>query len=515
MVWLHALVRPIVGWSSEAIRAVDLSVVGSSILLLALWLKRLGISLPARTWFVAGCFFFYMFETEFIHCQRDGWMLLPTVIATHGRGRQIARASACPKWRLFLFGFLEGVFWASAVWIKPHCLVPALLVWLSSARHLAGLGRRVFFADFFGLLAGGLLIGGAGSAWLIVTGTWPYMWDVLLNWNAEYYKWTPDEMNHRLSMVIMYFAPWSLIHLAALPMAFLALYRARIWIWGATNGVSSQQLDRALLSALYLGWLFEAVILQKSFDYSQAPVHFIAFALVTSYRWPVAPIFISWCLLGGTINQYVLPELGDSWLSHFKKVKPFTYQQIVPQHVLVYRRWAHLWSRCLHEGSSPDIKDRLSFYQGIHCVPSWVELDEVRKFLETLDLQDGDLVCWDDATHPLYLDLKIKPAIRFMHVNTSLDFRSKRPVIRQELIDSGHKYVVNDSAVAEFIYQTDLSESPEDRPLDLPVHFPECCREIYPWNQPAIFKCGRFWVHRVEKPIGYIRLPHPKFLDMP
>src|ERR1700691_570928 len=79
MVWLHALIRPMIGWSSEAIRIVDLGVVGSSIVLLSFWLKRIGLSHAARIWFCSAAALFYIYETEFIHCQRDGWMLLPTV----------------------------------------------------------------------------------------------------------------------------------------------------------------------------------------------------------------------------------------------------------------------------------------------------------------------------------------------------------------------------------------------------------------------------------------------------
>jgi hypothetical protein len=177
--------------------------------------------------------------------------------------------------------------------------------------------------------------------------------------------------------------------------------------------------------------------------------------------------------------------------------------------------WQPLWLECVTEGSSPQLKDKLSFYQGIHCQPTWAELDEVRLFLETLKLKDGELVCWDDSTHPLYLHLGIKPGIRFMHVNTSLEFRSKRPVIRDELIASGHKYVVSDTAVTRFLYSGYSLETDEDRPLDLPTDFPCFCQGVYPWNQPIIKKIGRYFVHRIENPIDDIRVPYPVRFDKP
>jgi hypothetical protein len=510
MVWLHALVRPIIGWSSEAIRAADFVVVGASIVLLCLWVKRIGLGRAGQAWLLAASFLFYLFESEFIHCQRDGWMLLPTVLGLHLRGRQLARASEAAPSRLYAFAVLEGTLWASAIWIKPHAVVPALCVWLVGARALAGLSARKAFCDFLGLLTGGLLIGGAGTAWLVATGTWPHMWDVLLNWNPEYYKWTPEELDGRLAMVIMYFAPWSLVHFVALPLAFVALLRARVWNWGPSPGLPPARRDQALLAGLYLGWFAEAVFLQKTFHYSQAPVHLIALALLAAQRWPVGPVFIGWCLIGGALNECRAAASPTSWLNRFEEIKPYTFQQLVPRHKLLNQAWSGFWWTCVTRGSSPEIKDDIGLYAGAHCAPNWTELDQVRKFLQTLDLQDRELVCWDDTTHPLYLDLNIRPGIRFMHVNTSLDFRSKRPVIRQELINSGHQYVVSDMAVLHYAYP--FSDR-EDASLELPNDFPCFCRDVYPWNQPIVAKFGRYCVHRIEKPIGAIRIPYPRALN--
>ena len=513
MVWIHALIRPIIGWSSEAIRIADLFVVGASILLLSFWLRRVGVPRSGRAWFLCAAFFFYVYETEFIHCQRDSWMLLPTVLAMYLRGRQIFTAGRSSRGSAFRRAVLEGMAWGCAVWIKPHSLVPALFLWLASFRRLMGT-RRLATIDFLGLITGGAFVGSLGSLWLIATGTWPYMWDVLLNWNGEYYNWTWQEMDVRLSMVIMYFAPWSLIHFISLPLAITALIQARVWRIGAA--VSLVKLDRALLAALYLGWMAEAVFLQKTFHYSQTPGHLLAFALVAAYRLPAAQIFIAWCLIGGTLTHYRETRgTFDETLGRFQAEKRFTYQQIVPAHKLINTDWPHVWKKCLLEGSNPEMKNHLSFYRYNHCAPTWTELDEVRQFLQTLNLHDRELVCWDDSTHPLYLDLKIRPGIRFMHVNTALDFRSKRPLIRQELIASGHKYVVSDNAVSRFLYDWYPLDAPENDPMGLPVALPCVCRDVYPWNQPIIFKAGRYYVHRVENPIGEIRMPYPLWINKP
>jgi len=518
MVWLHAVIRPIVGWSSEAFRAVDLMVVGSSILLLGLLLKRIGVPRRVIVWSTAASFFFYLYQTEYSHCQRDGWMLLPTIVAVWLRGRQLARDETASKGCLFRSAIMEGMAWACAIWIKPHCLIPALFVWLAGVRRLAGMSWRRALIDFAGLLAGGLLVGGAGSAWLIATGTWPWMWDVLLNWNPEYYRWTPQEMNVRLSALLNYFAPWSEVHLLAIPVALIALCCGRVWRFGPTPGMKPARLDQALLAALYLGWLTEATLFQKVFDYSQAPVVLLAMAVLTAHRVPIGQLLVIWCLAGATLN-YLQPSVDSlRWMQSFADKNPTTFRQLIPEHRLINHRfdWCPTWWKCVSQGSSPQTKDRLTLYSGAHSSPTWTELDAMRRYLQTLDLKDGELVCLDDSTHPLYLDLRLRPGFRFIHVNTSMDFRSKRPRIMEELKASGHKYVVSDTAIMRFLYEdfAPVNDSSFDQ-SGVPIDVPCVCRDIYPWNQPVIHREGRYWLHRVENPIQEIRIPYPRWADRP
>lgn len=515
MVWVHAAIRPLIGWSSEAIRAADLVVVGTSVLLIAWWLGRLGVSRANRVWFAAAMALFYVYETEFIHCQRDLWMMLPALVALHLRGRQLMRASSGSDGGTFRNGVLEGVAWACAVWIKPHCLIPALAVWLVSLRPLIGTStpRRALF-DFLGLLTGGLLAGAAGSFWLIKTSAWPYMWDVLLNWNGEYYDWSLREMDGRMSMVIMYFAPWSLIHYLSLPLAVVALIRARVWRITPIDG--NLRIGQALISALYLGWFLQATFLQKSFHYSNAPVLILAFAVMASQRWPVAQLFIAWSLLGGLFHYYHDRDSSfGAALNPLLETKPNTMQQLVPRHKLFNREWTSVWWQCITKGSDPQLKDHLSFYRYNHCTPGWGDLDRVRQFLEPLNLKDGELLCWDDSPHPLYLDLKLRPAIRYPHVNTVLDFRSKREMIRDEVIHSKARYVVGDLAVAWSFYGYCPAWALNDDSLKLPPDFPCFCENIFPWDQPIVFRAGRYVVFRIEKPIGEVRLPYPVRLSKP
>jgi hypothetical protein len=319
-------------------------------------------------------------------------------------------------------------------------------------------------------------------------------------------------MDARVSMVIMYFSPWSLVHYASVPMAIVALIRARVWRIGAIDNI---RMGQALIAALYLGWFLQATFLQKGFHYSNAPVLILAFAVMASQRWPVAQIFIAWTLICGTIHYYsdrdpsFLPALNQ-----FEKDRPNTAQQLVPRTKLLNREWKSVWRRCLH-GSDPELKEHLNFYRYNHCTPGWTDLDRARAYLGTLQLKDCELLCWDDSTHPLYLDLKLRPAIRYMHVNTVLDFRTKRDIIRQEVIKSGARYVVGDLMLGLYFYEYCPTREIENDALSLPPNFPCICAHVFPWNQTIVFRAGRYVVFRIDQPIGEVRLPNPARMDKP
>jgi len=119
-------------------------------------------------------------------------MLLPAVGAISLR---LATIAGPRRWSRSV---AEGLLWGLAVWIKPHVLLPALGVWLVS---LPFQDRRTARPDTLGVLAGGLIAGAAGSLWLIRTGAWGPMWDVLLNWNQEYYHWSWADLALKIQVV--------------------------------------------------------------------------------------------------------------------------------------------------------------------------------------------------------------------------------------------------------------------------------------------------------------------------
>jgi hypothetical protein len=485
MVWMHCLVRPVVGWSHEAIRVVDLLVFSCVVLLLARLLSHSGISRNGRIWFATAAFLFYLFESEFIHCQRDGWMLLPAAAAASFR----AACGVAPRPRYH--AIIEGLLWGLAVWIKPHVLVPALLVWLVSLRFQT---RRTAAIDTLYLVTGGLIAGIGGSIWLVRTDSWSPMWDVLLNWNQEYYHWSWADLWSKVKFVSAYFAPFSLLHFVAVPMAIVAVVR--------------RNPERAVLGALYLGWLFQATVIQKEFDYAHAPPTLLGLAVLASYRIPVGPIFLTWCVAGGLLNE----AAGDSaWLRDLRKARPTTTKIFVPHHPIARSDRLALWGRCWID-SSWELKDQLTFYHDIHCAPDWADLQRVADFLATKDLHDRDLICWHDTTHPLYVWLNIRPAIRYPHVITAMKFKSKREQIRRETFASGARYVVSDLIPATYMSGPLDPPPPPGLTSSLPDGFPSWGKDVYPWNQPVVFRAGRYIVHEVRDPRGAIEFPFPDLI---
>ncbi|HKB06068.1 MAG TPA: hypothetical protein VKD90_27990 [Gemmataceae bacterium] len=490
MVWLHCAVRPVVGWSHEAIRTVDLLVFGSVLFLLMQMMKRSGIGAGGRVWFVVAAALFYLFETEFIHCQRDGWMLLPVVAATVLRVRRCARMQAGivpprPVWTL-----AEGFLWGFAVWIKPHVLVPVLFVWLISLRFQ---GKRNAIGDTVALLAGGLLAGSAGALWLIQTGAWSPMWDVLRNWNPEYYKWSWADAGYKVRLVSAYFAPFSLLHFAAVPVALIAVVR--------------RDPSRAILAVLYLGWLAQATLIQKPLDYAHAPPTLLGLAVLAIHRWPVGPIFLAWCVAAGLVHEFD----GESrTMADLRRAYPITVKAVIPHHPIARSDRLALWGRCWHDDSW-ELKDRLTYYPDIHCAPHWADLARVADFLRSKDVGDRDVICWHDSTHPLYVQLGIRPGLRFPHVITAMKFRSKLDVIRDEAFQSPARYVVSDLVPVSYLHP--FGPYPPPGPTtELPRDFPAWGPNVYPWNQPVVFRAGRYIVHEVRNPHGEIDFPFPKVL---
>jgi hypothetical protein len=534
--WSMAAVRSLFGWSYEVLRAVDLLVIGAIIAVLCAWVRRCGGTGYAVAWFVAAVALFYPFQSEFTHVQRDPWMLLPAVVAAWMRLRRVSQRPTPPapfpegKGRgLFARSVLEGFVWGLAVWVKPHAVVPAFAVWALSAVLLARREPRArILADLGGLLLGGILAGAPGVAWLVGTGAWPYFWDIFLNWNPAYLS-DAGSLATRWGTVYNCFRPWSVLHSVALPLAVLALWESRAWskrpgapakVFGAprlylpADGESVANA-RALLAAFYLAWLAQAVLVQKAFDYVHTPLTFLGMAVLAGQRWCFGFAYLVWFVVVGALVN--VADVSPSVAQLVLAIDPNDSHVKLEKHPLLDRKIVTLWPRCWTEGGSPELRDRLGQYTDVHCGTRWQELGAVATYLRALDppLKPGELNCWHDSTHPLYLMLDLDPATRYMHYGTAFGIKPKREVIAGEVRASRQKYVVSDLLRSTWnkhaVYEAGAWRAGDP----LPVWLPAAERKKFPWNQPVVFRSGRYVVHKIDPNVtlGVIRVPDWDKLD--
>jgi hypothetical protein len=527
MVWLHLLIRSTCGWSSEALRAWDIGILTAIVGLLHYWLRRQETTLASRLWFVVAAALFYLYLPEIDHCQRDPWMLLPALIATGMRLRQMGRAAVRTGMQSFGWAFLEGVVWGLAVWLKPHVMVPALAVWLASIPRIVSVsGWKRILADGSGLLFGGIAAGIPGIIWLKSSGAWPYFWDIFTHWNPDYFAEVRAKLPERYELTFYYLRPWSLFHAVALPLAIVYLLAPFVrpkrqsadkrhfrWLYtSAANDIMDGQ--RLLLAALYLGWMSQTLFLQKGLEYIHVPEVLLALALLASQRWAVGFGFLTWFLLVATFraSEKEVPAIAQAskWLLHRN---PEFHTRYLIVHPLLRAQRLKLWPRCCVERSNADLRMRLACTGHSHCGTDWLQLERVAAFLHTIDppLRDRELTCWHDSPHMLYLWLDLKPSIRFVHVANIVHIGPHQEDVRRELLACPQRYVVSD--IERVLRRPEDAAAAGAGPLDLPPKFPARELRYFPWNQPIVFRAGRYVVHRVENPIGPIDVPWEAFLE--
>jgi hypothetical protein len=468
MVWAHAAVRSLLGWSSEALRVVDLAVVCLNIWLLVRWLGLLGLSTGARVWTAAALLAAYFSTSEWCHCQRDTWMLLPSLSAlTLRREQVVALAAGETSGRsVVLRALLEGLCWGVGFWIKPFVAVPALACWLASAALLVRNGSpragASLMLDAAGLLGGGLVAGGLGMFWMWHSGAWPYFWDILTTINVNYHAVSRMAgTEYRFDFLLRRLPPWGLVHLAAAPLAVVVFARLLAPVARAgTPRSMPAYASHLLLAAFYLGWLAQTTLLQMTHDYVLVPAVLLAVVVVVGSGRSL------WQTLAG--KAVLIVFLAAALVLH-----PFAE----PQRLV-------LWPRCLTEGSSPDLRNRLSHINTVDN-PDWVQLAEVADFLRQQDLHDGELLCYDPTSCHLYTMLDVSPPTRAVHFRMIWLYPPGVPALIDQLNASPLRFAVTDLRYNDVLDAKAQSEQ----------------SQYFPWSEPVVFRSGRYLVHRVTGPV--------------
>ncbi|HTU91055.1 MAG TPA: hypothetical protein VMF69_13335 [Gemmataceae bacterium] len=479
MAWLHLGIRSLFGWRSEVLRAADFVVVAGIICLLARWdaaLPRQG-----RIWTAAALLAYYFSTSEECQNQRDVWMLLPCLAALQLRRRQVL-ASPSTRGTLLLSG-LEGLLWGAAVWIKPMTLVPALVCWLFSIllRYRAAFLWRPILLEGAGLLAGGFIVGSAGSLWLWYSGAWGPFWDILLNWDPEYtdsfMRW-PNRWNN-LRFWCVTNMPWCLVHMAALPLA--AITAASIFRW--RERPTSKRLAQNLLAVLYLSWIGQILLFQGWYCPHWTPPVLLGLALAATWmRMPAQP----------------------QWRVALRFHLLLFTALVLFKHPMLWSQRLATWRACVIQGSTNELRDLLALTPGQGVVggsSDWEDLERIADFLRNQELREDEPICLHESTMPLYLELNKSPALRFLFYGQATRvYVAHRQQILAELSASRPRFVVSDLAMFGFM-RSRLPNMDKAVP-EPPPHFPKPLAELFPWSEPIVFRSGRYAVHRVGKPIG-------------
>ncbi len=524
MVWLHCAIRSVFGWHSETLRAVDFLVFASIAWLLVRWLRPQGLIGAGSVWMATALIAYYFSTTEWSHCQRDTWMLLPALAALYVRRRQLSDLvnpeSSFKQVGLRALG--EGMLWGAGFWIKPFVAVPALACLLVTAGWLWATrtrGARWRLAvDAASLLAGGLLVGAAGMVWLWWSGTWHYFWDVMLDWNLHYATGkSPYPWHWHAYYFFAWFFPWSLLHLAAVPIAVAALGRILACRSGQLGWQSALGGQESLLAAFYLGWLLQATAMQKLFEYPLTPLVPLALPLVVGAFPPLGRSVPRWGIVVGfaAIAIALHPDVRIHRIS--------------------------LWKRCCLEWSTPEIRNALQLRETPNNT-DWVQLRKVKEFLQEQGVQGHDVTCYNNSTHPLYLLMdELDPSTPFLHFDTiNGSFPDQHPFIQEKLRKSGHRFIVSDLRAVGLVAHKPLppADAAEDNnrlawsrvkllaalapspqagfPANVPysllsLHISECMPPkfpwtvwgaVYPWSEPVVYRAGRYLVHRATGPVG-------------
>lgn len=447
MVWVHMIVRPLIGASSVAIRSVDLLVVLTIIGCLATWLRKAGAHRATCLATALTISLFYVSTNEWCHCQRDTWMLLPCLAAFALRMRNLDDNPVSARRSRF-----EGALWALAFWIKPFIAVPGLvcivLSWMLKRASL-----RSVFRDMRGILCGGLAIGTAGLAWLLANGAWPHFIDTMTRWNPEYFaagkgRWTVE----RLLDVLSRFQPWMWLHTLAVPVALFVLGRA---VWHRKRPFRETTL--AMLSGLYLGWLVQSLTLQHLMDYIHVPAVMLAIAVLAGCQWGVPNPFravATFAFLG--LAAFMSPLMSPQRLA--------------------------TWSQCVEEGSTPQVRMALTDV----AFPDYENMERVIDFLQSQNASDYEVTCYNVHSIHIYDRLAQKPSTRYLSLSSLLSlFPARSSDIHTAVTSSRQKFVVTE--ILESTQQNDgvdPSVAQADR---------------FPWRHPVIFEAGNYRVHVVPE----------------
>jgi hypothetical protein len=518
MIWAYSAVRGAFGWRVETLRAVDIIIVMLTLgLCVSLGLPLSGQGMT-RIWTFAVLLGFYLSTTEWCHCETDVWMFLPAMTALWLRIRRIEKLEAGA--RTAPPALFEGAAWGIALVMKPHVIIPAAFSWLAT---LTGLRHRhashdtvsrpchptrQVMLDLAGLIAGGILIGLLTLTWFVTSGNWKGFLDAL-SWNKDYLAQRTSLVEHYQRSIEALW-PWSLVQLAAIPAAVHAI--ARAW----TSRGRDEGTARSVMAAAYLGFVLEANLLQQQFDYHLVPVVFLGIAFMAGERRPGPYVLLGliiWLISSLWLSLATAPSDRDFWrhqcflslgsallilpccLAGRKVLRPVAVLAglgwLFLHHPLLDAQMQSVWVNLWKQGSTPEIRNALN--QGDQSAVDYVAMARVADYLRSRHVQDRQLLCYSFSALPLYTQLHVQPATRFVLLWTVFEyFPHHRDEIARALAQSPMRFVVNDFEINE---RTLAERGLQSLNLDGDS---ARGRPQFPWSEPIVFREGKYRVYEVR-----------------
>lgn len=482
IVWVHAIVRSVIGWSSPAFLTFDILIVATIGWLLG-GVATSGVECPrtkqiTRAATILAVMLFYLGTSEWCHCQRDIWMLLPCLLALTIRIKVLRVEHSA---RGFLLSVAEVILWAAAFWIKPFVAIPAIAVLLISRRFLPSF--RDWSIQTLAVLVGGLLTATVGICWMIQNGCWPHFVDTLTNWSGDYFqagrsRWTWERYVSHAAR----FQPWILLHVVAL---FLSVKTLR------SRPRTGDDIASSLMVAFYLGWIAQAFFLQQLFDYIHVPG--ILLALTLCIRSAFAISASGGRQPSGKTTPRVAANLNNLT---YAAVIAFTLLAVAVSPMFRWHR-QRCWLPCVQAlfGTplSAEFKDQIVQIP----FPRWSEFQPLLDHVREAEIANQTLMAYNGNLIHLYPELGFQPATRFVYLDVlARSFPGHRDEMIAAVEKSHVQYVVSD------LREDGFDEEIPGDPL-LPTSLVERQATLcFPYNQTAIFRSGGYVLFRIDRPIA-------------
>ncbi len=499
VVWIQAGLRFLFGWSPLVLRIFDLGVVAGISLILShvivpctsSWLAELEEDSGRRVLrysLVLLIGTFYLSTSEWCHCQRDTWMLLPCLAAVLLRlARTESRGMSLTARIMNAFG--EGVFWASAFWLKPFVAVPALFVILAAPKNTGGV--RLWLLESVIVLLGGVATGAAGILWMMQNGCWSAFTTMMFEWNGDYYqsgrsRWTMD----RLLAHVQRFSPWIVLHLPAASLCIATLIRGGTQLLKRSGNAAvlapSTSPQVIVLRSMYAGWMVQCLLFQQLFDYVYVPAMILAISVCLQALIPVAAgIRFSAgricarpaCLVSSAVLCWLVIAVPGSSLMQSERIQA--------------------WRSCVAALSSGRIDDETRDAISQTPFPRWTELSRMMEHVQYSGLKPQRLMAYSGNLIHVYPGLHQMPPTRFVYLDAlARCFPARRQEMLKAVETAGVDYVLAD------LQEDGWEETPSDERL-LPDEISASAATLpFPWNQTPVFRSGSYVLLRCDQPPG-------------